>query len=325
MRARRAWVLALTLVLLSGSVSACNFLRTPYERQKISEKEGQAKQGSDKGGDAEASGGKEKEGEQKEGGGEQSGDDKKAGGGAKTAGGGGGEGKQDKSKQQVDPKRAETYAEREERLKGQGVLYVLPGLNLAKNIDPSSKKGEQKTQQAEEGKAGGKAGGKSEGKAAGKSEGKGKQGGASTQGETATPPVQDVEDKTPHLLYSQTLSTEVAKVEGVVGGIVLLDDHHRAYVAVNSEAGSEKEKEGDKKIRENKKLSVKTEGKVPPPMSEAIAKTLRKADPLVADVNITSDPGHVKSFQRYATQISTGEVSQLNTQALAEHIEDIWK
>jgi hypothetical protein len=259
MRYRKLLALGLTLLVMSSQLSACNFLRTPYERQKIAENGGIAKKKEKDGeGAAEGSGG-EKEGE-----GQKKGEDKKK--------------KEDKEK--VDPTRAETKGERRERLKGQGILYVMP-----KNV-------------------------KEEGSEPGKLD-------------KSDRLLSKAEEKEPHLLYNKWLSTEVSTLEGVATGTVLLDDHHQAYVGIVTSAAGVR---GDEAVQGfDKQQNVKTEGKISKALQAKVASTLRKSDPLIGTVHITSDPEHVQSLQRYAARYEKGATEDLHSQALAEHIEDIWK
>ncbi|MBL0386610.1 YhcN/YlaJ family sporulation lipoprotein [Tumebacillus sp. ITR2] len=131
------------------------------------------------------------------------------------------------------------------------------------------------------------------------------------------------DDKNPHLLYSQTLSSEVSQLEGIVSSTVLLDEEHNAYVAIYT--GEKQKYDRDAPKETNEKLRVQTEGDITKKKQESISKSLRKMDPLVNTVYITDNPSHAESFNRYANQISKGGAGSMNTQALAEHIQDIWK
>ncbi|KEO82152.1 hypothetical protein [Tumebacillus flagellatus] len=131
------------------------------------------------------------------------------------------------------------------------------------------------------------------------------------------------EEKNPHLLYSQTLSSQISQLEGVVGSTVLLDEEHNAYVAIYT--GDKQKYDRDAPKTNNEKMRVKTEGDIPQKQQAAISKKLRQLDPLVGTVYITDNPAHAESFNRYANQIAKGGAGTLNTQALAEHIQDIWK
>lgn len=131
------------------------------------------------------------------------------------------------------------------------------------------------------------------------------------------------EDQNPHLLYSKTLSSQVSQLEGVEGGTVLFDEEHNAYVAIYS--GDKPKRSGEMPKGSNDLLRVKTEGNIPAKLQEQIAKKLRVLDPLVGTVYLTDNPEHAQSFQRYANQIAKGGAGTMNTQALAEHIQDIWK
>jgi hypothetical protein len=131
------------------------------------------------------------------------------------------------------------------------------------------------------------------------------------------------DDKNAHLLYSKTMSSEVSQLEGVVSSTILLDEEHNAYVAIYT--GDKQKYDRDAPKETNEKLKVKTEGDISPKLQERISKKLRELDPLVGVVHITDNPAHAASFQRYALTITNGGAATLNTQALAEHIEDIWK
>jgi hypothetical protein len=184
-------------------------------------------------------------------------------------------GKAKKAKQQTStPGRAETVGEKEEREKGQGLLYM-------------ANRQMAKMESQEEGK-----------------------------------PAKVLEEDPLHLLYNVEMSSEVAKLEGVESATVLLDDEHNAYVAL--EGGMKAKSDEKSAVQNNDKLNVKTEGEIPKTLQEKIASKIRDIDPLVKTVHITSDPGHVNSFRRYATQLSKGETVNMNTHALAERIQDIW-
>lgn len=244
MRLGKMMLLALSVVLVSNTLSACNFLRTPYERQKINENGGVAKKASDEGSDA-GGGGK--------------------GEGGKGATGGPKDGKAEIKKKEDREKashdRAETKGERKERMKGQGVLYYAP---------------------------------------------------------------KTLKDETPKLSYEPKLSAAVSQLEGVGGATVLLDDDHHAYVAISNDPQAKRKEEGAP-AGVNTKYNVKTEGDIPATVQERIALKLRSIDAKIGRVNITDDPHHVDTVHRYAVKAADGSADDLNTQALAEHIEDIWK
>ena len=247
MRLGKCIALALTLLLMSNAtLSACNTLRTPYERQKIAENGGTAKKESDKGSDA--GGGGEGEGG-KGAGGEKKGEDE-----AKTQ-------QKQADKEKVSPKRAETKGERRERKKGQGVLYLAP---------------------------------------------------------------KTLEDQTPKLAYEQKLSSAVSQLAGVGGATVLLDEEHRAYVALSTEPDA-KSNDDALPIEQNPQYNVKTEGDIPKDVQERIAVKLRQLDGQIGLVQITSDPHHADTIERYAQNEAQGANNDMNTQALTEHIQDIWK
>jgi hypothetical protein len=130
-----------------------------------------------------------------------------------------------------------------------------------------------------------------------------------------------MEEKSPRLLYNQSLSTDVSMVQGVGNATVLLDDDHNAYVAIAAPDA----KSDEVKKNEDKKMHVKTEGDISEKVQAEIAKTLRKSDPLVSNVYLTNDPEHVRNFDRYATRSLKGNVDDMQSKALAEHIQDIWK
>lgn len=238
MRLGKMTLLAMSVMLVANTLSACNFLRTPYERQKIEENGGVAKKKSDEGADAGGSG-------KGEGGKEAAKKDQK----------------KKEEKEKVSSTRAETKGERRERKKGQGVLYIAP---------------------------------------------------------------KTLEDKTPHLSYEQKLSAAVSQLEGVGGATVLLDEEHRAYVAISSDAHAKRQND-DTATDENAKFNVKTVGEIPPTVQERIALKLRAMDGKIGRVNITNDPHHVDTLQRYAVKAAEGPPDGLNAQALAEHIQDIWR
>ncbi|PWK10246.1 YhcN/YlaJ family sporulation lipoprotein [Tumebacillus permanentifrigoris] len=131
------------------------------------------------------------------------------------------------------------------------------------------------------------------------------------------------DDKNPHLMYSQTMSSEVSQLEGIVSSTILLDEEHNAYVAIYT--GEKQKYDRDAPKETNEKLKVKTEGDISSKLQGRISKKLRELDPLVDTVYITDNPAHAASFQRYALSITNGGAATMNTQALAEHIEDIWK
>jgi len=303
MRMARTLAFTLTVLLASQLGAGCNMLRTPYERQKIAESGEAGKSGgSDKAADTAGQGGEKKEGGEKQQGG--GGEEKEGGGGeAKTSGKNPKGQRQDPQEEKVDPDRAETKAERAERLKGQGVLFVLPNFLPKPNVGGGKEQAQPEKQQKQQ-----------------------KKGQAQSAKSKGDDPLQQMkaqqEDKNVRLQYNRALSSAVAKIEGIDGAIVLLDDQHQAYVALSAgESGANKEKT----VQENKKLNVKSEGEVPTAMQEKVTKTLRTTDPLVSTVHLTNDPEHLKSFLRYATQLQNGETSGMSTQALADHIEDIWK
>ena len=278
MRLGKMTLLALSMMLVASTLSACNFLRTPYERQKINENGGVAKKASDEGADH--------------------------GGGGKGEGGkeaGIQEQKKKADKEKVLPSRAETKGERKERMKGQGVLYIAP-----------KKLGEQKEPKKGQGVL--DIGPKKQG------EQKESKQGADVLGIGPKTLV----DKTPKLSYEQQLSAAVSQLEGVGGATVLLDDEHRAYVAISTDPNAQR-KYDDKPIEENTEFKVKIEGDIPVAVQERIADKLRALDRQIGLVNITDDPHHVDTLQRYAVKAAEGKPDDLNAQALAEHIQDIWK
>ncbi|MGB8956010.1 MAG: hypothetical protein WCC10_11590 [Tumebacillaceae bacterium] len=295
MRLGKMTLLALSLMLVANTLSACNFLRTPYERQKINENGGVAKKKSDEGADT--------------------------GGGGKGEGGkeaGIQEKKKKEEKEKFFPNRAETKGEQKERMKGQGVLFIVPK-KLGELKEPKKgqgalgiapkKQGEQKDSKTQ-----------GEQKEPKKDEQKDSQKGAGLLGIGAKTLV----DKTPKLSYEQQLSAAVSQLEGVGGATVLLDDEHRAYVAISSDPNA-KRKYDDKPIEENTKYKVKTEGDIPATVQERIAVKLRAMDSQIGLVNITDDPHHADTLQRYAVKAAEGKADDVNAQALADHIQDIWK
>jgi hypothetical protein len=229
--------------------------------------------------------------------------------GASEIGGGGGEGGDNKGggKQKEDPKvaqekkegqktvrkgRAESLGEKKEREKGQGLIYLLPDhakSRIQKDLQDAKKAGQPGDQKDAKPQA----------------------------AQTKHAPKQ-----APQLQYNRNLSAEVSKLEGVTNATVLIDGKHNAFVALN-EYGNETAKTVKAPREANEKLGVKTEGRIPQPVQESIAKKLRKIDPGIKTVHITSDPEHVKSFQRYVTTTSQGNVD-INVHALADHIQDIW-
>jgi len=111
-------------------------------------------------------------------------------------------------------------------------------------------------------------------------------------------------DESPRLLFNQQLSNQVSEVEGVASATVLLDEEHKAYVAL----AAPDSKTGERSVEENKKLGVTTEGEIPKKTQEKIQKALSKSDPLIEEVYITNDPRHVENFNRYAVRSLKGDV-----------------
>jgi hypothetical protein len=272
MRAKKGIALGLVLLLAAGSATACTSLRTPYERTKMAENGGAVKKQDEGGGDKKKGG---------QGGGE---------GGKGSDAGASSAPKEDKvgqakaaeaKKKPSQPGRAETVGEKEERLKGQGLLYLG---NQKLGIEQPGRTKPQEMKKADESKP--------------------------TEGAD--------------LAYHKKMSVEVAKLEGVDSATVLLDTKHNAYVALTA-ADTEAPKGDDQPaVKSNDKLKVKTEGNVSQSVQEKIAEKLRSMDSEVGTVNITANPNHVKSFQRYTTDLQNGETG-IKTQALSDHIQDIWK
>ncbi|MFD2171704.1 hypothetical protein [Tumebacillus lipolyticus] len=277
---RTRWVaLALTVALLSGATTACSILRTPYERQKIQEKGGSLK----KKAAAEA----EKEKESGKGGGKQAGKpienmmiarEKKEG------------------EQKIHPGRAESKGEKKERVKGQGLIYILPKATKEKiqaDIRKAQRAG-QRNRPVQEVQQGAKI--------------------AAEKGRQA--------EIVPQLRYSPELSAAVSQLEGVASATVLVDAKNKAFVALH---GQKKTASGDKQEQKAVEgLQVKVEGEIPQAMPERIAKKLHALDANIEVVHITANTEHVKSFQRYSGQAKKGEVNE-GVHALADHIQDIWK
>lgn len=190
----------------------------------------------------------------------------------------------------------------------------------------NSSGGENQQQSGGKGRGGGAKKAENKKKAEGKKKEKSQASTSSTprkQNDPLTILQEKTDDKNPHLLYSQTMSTQVSQLEGVVGSTILLDEEHNAYVAIYT--GEKQKHDRDAPKESNEKLKIKTEGDIPKKLQERIAKKIRSIDPLVGVVHITDNPSHAESFRRFATAITNGGAAKLNTQALAEHIEDIWK
>ncbi|HEU4962774.1 MAG TPA: YhcN/YlaJ family sporulation lipoprotein [Bacilli bacterium] len=297
MRAAKWIALSLSVLFVTNTMTACSVLRTPFERQKIAENGGTAK----KKNEAEASsvGG---------GGGDQEGS--KQGGQAKTAA------KKDPKQQMADREKAEgskipdkraseSLGQKKEREQGQGLFYVVPRMlddtrDDAYYDEPqrdlAQENAELRKKLAEHKKA-------------------------NKPGTLATP--DKVQDTEYQLAYNQPMTSAVSRLEGVDGGTVLLDANQNAYVAIDGQDALQKYVKAP--FEADDRLRVKLEGKVPRPLQEDIASKLRSIDPTIGTVYITTNPEHVKSFHRYASQISRGEVNSLESKALADHIKDIWK
>ncbi|ARU61747.1 hypothetical protein CBW65_12465 [Tumebacillus avium] len=274
MRASKWVAMTLAIALASTATSACGIMRTPYERQKIQENGGTAKKPNEEQ-SANAGGG------QGEGGGEQAAGKKK---------------KEDpqiakeKKEGQKQKFESESPGQRKERLKGQGLLYVLPGAKeRLEGLRPGAKK------DAEQAKA-------------------------KVKGETekAEQPKQEVQ-----LRHSGPLSAEVSKLEGVVEAIVLVDEKGNAFVALNEDQ-QVKAKMVKAPREANERIDVKTEGDIPQPIQERIASKLRAMNENIGTVHITNSPEHVKKFQRYAGKVVKGDIDE-TAHAAADHITDIWK
>jgi hypothetical protein len=280
-------MLSLAVLLFSTTLSGCSVMLTPYERAKIHEQGGTVKK-------------------KKEGGEEEKGSDtSSAENGKKT----------DREKKKAadhkpsHPGRAETVAEMREREKGQGLFYVYPQILPKPNVvgkDTPPKqalKGETRT-----------------GNYKAKSQAK-----FNPAAKPEPPqPEKRLEDKKPHLLFNAFLSKEVSKVEGVDSSIVLIDDELNAFVALNPSDGKKADKGEKPPIQKNEILRVQSEGEIPVPLQEKVAAKVRGLNPLVKTVHITNNPEHVERIQRYAVLMQRGEPVDLHTQALAEHIQDIW-
>ncbi|TCP55571.1 hypothetical protein EV586_103224 [Tumebacillus sp. BK434] len=272
MRASKWVALTLAMALASTATTACGILRTPYERQKIQENGGTAKKPN-----------KEQAADAGGGGGEG------GGGGAKTAG----KKKEDpqiaKEKKEGEKKagESESLGQRKERLKGQGLLYVLPGAkDRLEGLRPGVKK------EAERAKVKGEA--------------------------EAEKPAKAVQ-----LRHSGNMSAEVSKLEGVVEAIVLVDEKGHAFVALNEDR-KVKAKMVKAPREANERIDVKTEGDIPQPIQERIAAKIRAMDKNIGTVHITNSADHVKKFQRYAGQAVKGDLDE-TAHAAADHITDIWK
>ncbi|MCX7569897.1 YhcN/YlaJ family sporulation lipoprotein [Tumebacillus sp. DT12] len=293
MRAMKTIALGLAVVMLSATLSGCGVMRTPYERAKIQEQGGTAKK-------------KEEGGEAKGGEGGKGSDVTSASAGPKQKA----EAKKKaEDKKPSTPGRAETMAEKRERVKGQGLIYVLPDMRPEPNVAGTA---EDKPKALPKPKSNYKA----------ESQNKLKPGPSETL-TAKDKPEKILADQKPHLLYNAYISGEVSKVEGVESSTVLIDDEHNAYVSLST--GNEKKSESGEKppVKKNESLKVRSEGEIQEDLQEKVATKVRSLDPLVETVHITNNPEHVKSFSRYATQITKGDIN-LNTHALAEHIQDIW-
>lgn len=295
MRASKWIALCLAVTVVSGVLPGCSVMRTPYERQKIAEQGGKAK--------------KEQEPTEAGGGEGQEGGEKKGAGKASAAGK-----KQDEKTQRMikrekqesekmpNPRMSENLGEKKERQKGQGLLYVVP--RFVERTDETGHYDEPQRERRQVADVPVK-----------------------RPGVVAMPEVQAVpergKEKEYRLLYSKAMTSEVSRLEGVEGGTVLLDHKNQAYVAISDRAAVKTYVRAPLKADET--LKVKVEGKVPTPLQEKIVKTLRGMDPTVGTVYITSNPEHVESFERYAGQTQEGRVNSLESKALADHIQDIWK